>query len=155
MNERNGRPGRRYDEGPRWRGPDEVERERWRSNSRETFEALVAMRNSLNEHIPMSSLESDLLTGPESSVFCARVAEAVVGAMAAKYKAIGDLHGRLFVEGEAATFYRAASVTNRKRAETVEGILRSIDARPEIMNSIDTETASAIHATLHPEKEGE
>lgn len=81
MSGRNGRPGRRYDEEPGW---PLAERERWHSNSRETFEAMAAMRDTINEHIPMPSLESDLLSGPESSVFCARVAEAVVGAIAAK-----------------------------------------------------------------------
>ena len=50
----------------------------WRKNSRETFEAMCAMRDSINEHIPMPSLESDLLNGPESSVFCAAVAKAVI-----------------------------------------------------------------------------
>ena len=52
--------------------------ELWRRNSRATYEAMVAMRNSINEHLPMPSLESDLLQGPENSVFCAAVAEAVV-----------------------------------------------------------------------------
>lgn len=50
----------------------------WRKNSRETFEAMVAMRDSINEFVPMPSLESDLLQGPENSVFCATVAEAVI-----------------------------------------------------------------------------
>ena len=45
---------------------------------RDTFDAMCAMRNSINEHIPMPSLESDLLQGPENSVFCATVAEAVI-----------------------------------------------------------------------------
>lgn len=45
---------------------------------RETFDAMCAMRDSINEYIPMPSLESDLLKGPENSVFCATVAEAVI-----------------------------------------------------------------------------
>ena len=45
---------------------------------RDTFDAMCAMRNSINEHVPMPSLESDLLQGPENSVFCATVAEAVI-----------------------------------------------------------------------------
>lgn len=53
----------------------------WQINARETFDAMVTMRNAINEHIPMPSLESDLLSGPENSVFCAAVAEAVVGAV--------------------------------------------------------------------------
>lgn len=53
----------------------------WQKMSRETFEAMCAMRNAINEHIPMPSLESDLLQGPEASVFCAAVAEAVIAAL--------------------------------------------------------------------------
>ena len=53
------------------------------ANSRETWEALQTMRDAINEHIPMPSLESDLLQGPENSVFCAAVAEAVVNTLAA------------------------------------------------------------------------
>ncbi len=45
---------------------------------RETFDAMCAMRDAINEFIPMPSLESDLLQGPENSVFCATVAEAVI-----------------------------------------------------------------------------
>lgn len=45
---------------------------------RDTFDAMCSMRNSINEHVPMPSLESDLLQGPENSVFCATVAEAVI-----------------------------------------------------------------------------
>jgi hypothetical protein len=53
----------------------------WSRNSRDTFEAMCAMRDAINEHVPMPSLESDLLQGPEASVFCAAVAEAVIGAL--------------------------------------------------------------------------
>ena len=48
-------------------------------NIRETFEAMVAMRDSINEHLPMPSLESDLAQGPDDRVFCSVVAEAVIG----------------------------------------------------------------------------
>lgn len=50
----------------------------WVKPDRNTFDAMCAMRNSINEHVPMPSLESDLLQGPENSVFCATVAEAVI-----------------------------------------------------------------------------
>lgn len=50
----------------------------WRSNSRETFEALCAMRNDINERIPMPSLESDLLKGPSMWAFAEAVAKAVI-----------------------------------------------------------------------------
>lgn len=54
--------------------------EHFRRNLRETFDAMCAMRDNINEHIPMPSLESDLLQGPENSIFCATVAEAVIAA---------------------------------------------------------------------------
>lgn len=53
----------------------------YQSNGRATYEALVAMRNSINEYIPMPSIESDLLQGPEYSVFCETVATCVVTAL--------------------------------------------------------------------------
>jgi len=46
--------------------------------NRKTFDAMCAMRNAINEYVPMPSIESDLLQGPENSVFCATVAEAVI-----------------------------------------------------------------------------
>ena len=45
---------------------------------RATFDAMCAMRDAINEYVPMPSLESDLIQGPENSVFCATVAEAVI-----------------------------------------------------------------------------
>lgn len=50
----------------------------FRTQCREQFEALVAMRNAINEYIPMPSLESDLLTGPEFSTNCETIAKAVI-----------------------------------------------------------------------------
>ncbi|SEN50188.1 hypothetical protein SAMN04489859_100877 [Paracoccus alcaliphilus] len=58
--------------------------ERWRRNSTETWEAMTAMRNEINQHIPMPSIESDLLQGPENSIFCASVAEAVISGIQAR-----------------------------------------------------------------------
>lgn len=55
----------------------EKEVERLRSYQRSTFDAMVAMRNSINEIIPMPSIESDLLIGPENSVFFAAVVKGV------------------------------------------------------------------------------
>jgi hypothetical protein len=49
-----------------------------RQNMADTWAAMVAMRDTINEHVPMPSVESDLLQGPENSVFCATLAEAVV-----------------------------------------------------------------------------
>lgn len=54
------------------------ERKKWQKSVRDTFDAMCAMRNAINEHVPMPSLESDLLHGPEDSVFCAAVAESVI-----------------------------------------------------------------------------
>jgi len=65
----------------------------WRNASRSTFEALCAMRDSINEHVPLPSLESDLIEGPENSVFCSVVAEAVashVAALEAENKALRE-----------------------------------------------------------------
>lgn len=64
----------------------------WRENSRQTFDAMVAMRNSINEYIPMPSLESDLLQGPENSVFCAAVAEAVIAFIAKEKETCRSTH---------------------------------------------------------------
>lgn len=50
----------------------------WQQNVRDTWEAMCAMRDSINEHAPMPSVEADLLEGPEASVFCATVAKAVI-----------------------------------------------------------------------------
>jgi len=57
------------------------QRDAFRRNLRETFDAMCAMRDSINDYLPMQSLESDLLQGPENSIFCATVAEAVVSAL--------------------------------------------------------------------------
>jgi len=51
-------------------------------NMRDTWEAMQAMRDAINDHIPLPSTESDLLQGPENSVFCEVVATAVIGALA-------------------------------------------------------------------------
>lgn len=53
----------------------------WAANSCETWQAMQAMRDSINEHIHMPSAESDLLQGPESSVFCEIVARRVADAI--------------------------------------------------------------------------
>lgn len=47
-------------------------------NLAEAWQALSAMRDTINEHIPLPSSESDLLTGPEFSVSCEAVATAIV-----------------------------------------------------------------------------
>lgn len=50
----------------------------WQANSRATWEAMVSMRNAINEYVTMPSIEGDLLQGPENSVFCEAVAAAVI-----------------------------------------------------------------------------
>lgn len=67
----------------------------WQRNSRETFDAMCAMRNSINEYLPMPSLESDLLQGPENSVFCAAVAEAVVSEVSRLRDRLARMEGAL------------------------------------------------------------
>jgi len=69
--------------------------ETWRRNSRETFDAMCAMRNSINEHLPLPSLESDLLQGPGNSVFCAAVAEAVVSKVSRLRDRLARMEGAL------------------------------------------------------------
>ena len=54
---------------------------RWQRNSIETWQAMQAMRNDINEHMQMPSMESDLLQGPENGIFCASVSEAVITAL--------------------------------------------------------------------------
>lgn len=51
-------------------------------NMRDTWEAMQAMRDAINEHMPLPSIESDLMQGPENSVFCEVVATAVIGELA-------------------------------------------------------------------------
>jgi hypothetical protein len=65
--------------------------EMWRSNSSETWSAMTAMRNDINEVVPLPSLESDLLNGPLNSVFCYEVAFAVVERINAHQSRITDL----------------------------------------------------------------
>lgn len=65
----------------RW-AADEIERlsalnDHWQNNQRDQFDALCAMRNDLNEILPIQHLDADLRKGPETSVFCAAVVEAV------------------------------------------------------------------------------
>lgn len=52
--------------------------ERWRDNARETWSAMNAMRDAINEFVPMPGLDSDLLQGPDNGVFCETVANAVI-----------------------------------------------------------------------------
>lgn len=56
--------------------------ERWRLNSIANYAAFTAMRNTINEVVPMQSAEADLLRGPEQSVACAAIASAVVATIA-------------------------------------------------------------------------
>ncbi|MFA5377050.1 MAG: hypothetical protein WC455_14965 [Dehalococcoidia bacterium] len=71
---------------------EELERqnEAWRRNSIDTRAAMVAMRNDINQHVPLPSLDSDLLQGPENSVFCATVASAVAARIAELEKRLAD-----------------------------------------------------------------
>jgi hypothetical protein len=56
--------------------------ERWREVSIANRDAFAAMRNALNEHIPIQSDEADLLAGPEFIVSCEAVARAVIAEVA-------------------------------------------------------------------------
>jgi hypothetical protein len=59
-----------------------AEVERWREMSIANRDAFAAMRNAINEHIPIQSDEADLLAGPEFSVSCEAVARAVIAEVA-------------------------------------------------------------------------
>lgn len=93
----------------------EAERDGFRRNLRESFEANCAMRDSINDVVPMPSLESDLLQGPEPSVFCSTVAAAVVEAV-----------GRLKAERDAAI----------ARAERLEDALTPFTFCDPVMDKI-------------------
>ena len=72
---------------------------RWRENSIATWSAMRAMRNDINDCVPLPSMESDLLEGPEASVFCAKVSEAVcarIEALEAQLAAARDYRQGVF-----------------------------------------------------------
>jgi hypothetical protein len=68
---------------------------RWRRNVRDTHSALFAMRNDINDVISLPSIESDLLQGPENSIFCSAVAEAVVEKFTVQSARIAELKAAL------------------------------------------------------------
>jgi hypothetical protein len=67
----------------------------WRRNLRGSFDAMCAMRNDINDVIQMPSLESDLLEGPETSVFCSEVAFAVIEKVKDQQARIAELEAAL------------------------------------------------------------
>jgi hypothetical protein len=104
--------------------------ETWQRNSRETFDAMCAMLNSINEYVPMPSLESDLLQGPENSVFCTAVAEAVVSKVAELTQENERLNAH--IEGVAKDTHKLLVAAEAKVAR-LEGALRRIaDGNPTI-----------------------
>ena len=50
----------------------------FQKNGSDTWTAMLAMRDAINEYIPLPSVESDLLQGPENHVFCAVLAENII-----------------------------------------------------------------------------
>lgn len=111
-----------------------AERDAFRRNLRDTFDAMCAMRNSINEYLPMPSIESDLLQGPENSIFCAAVAEAVVSTLTvvlAERDALKTSNAKL--ENEVSTYAEAnhrqalcinltASALGDEVSATIEGL---------------------------------
>lgn len=77
-------------------------------NMRDTWEAMQAMRDAINDHIPLPSTESDLLQGPENSVFCEVVATAVIGALATLRASEAAVLKRITELEAAACSYQAA-----------------------------------------------
>lgn len=118
----------------------------WQTNCRETFEAMCAMRDSINEHIQMPSLESDLLQGPETSVFCATVAEAVIGRVsAAEARALA---------AEAAALERAVVACKGMAEQVSDAALTGLPEQSRMRESMEaafTKARHVIRALITPE----
>lgn len=106
----------------------QADRERWQAASRETFEAMVAMRDSINEYVQMPSLESDLAQGPSYAVFCENVASAVV----ARIRALED---------------SAMTTDDHNALHSLE----SAEARAETAEASLREAVQVIRTLVHPE----
>lgn len=118
----------------------------WQTNCRETFEAMCAMRDSINEHIQMPSLESDLLQGPGTSVFCATVAEAVIGRVsAAEARALA---------AEAAALERAVVACKGMAEQVSDAALTGLPEQSRMRESMEaafTKARHVIRALITPE----
>ena len=115
--------------------------DRFRGNLRETFDAMCAMRDAINEHIPMPSLESDLLHGPENSVFCATVAESVIDAIAARDALIAEAVAK---EREACARLVDCGCDKRQKAAVIEAKTSAERARACGQYNCGAEDADAI-----------
>lgn len=91
-------------------------------NMRDTWEAMQAMRDAINDHIPLPSTESDLLQGPENSVFCEVVATAVIGALATLRASEAAAMDRVTRLEAALQFYADTSGWNQPPVKTREGL---------------------------------
>jgi hypothetical protein len=69
----------------------------WRRNLRDSFDAMCAMRNDINDVIQMPSIESDLLDSPETSVFCNEVAYSVIEKVKDQQARIAHLEAALLL----------------------------------------------------------
>ena len=107
----------------------------WQQNSRDAASAMLAMRNAINEYVPIQSIEGDLHRGPETSVFCEIVATAVTGRVA-ELEAENERLRELI---ECAALY----------LDAFEGDIMEID--PEVLTGIPlspTNMAAGLRATL-------
>ena len=146
-----------------------AENAQWRAMARETFGAMVAMRNSINEHVPLPSLESDLAEGPSNAVFCEVVARAVIERVTALQRELCDtvpmtsddhnaLHSLASTEARA----EAAEAKLREAVEVLRRIEPYLDA---IVNYADTMDeyepnriaydARAFLATMEKQEDGQ
>jgi len=73
----------------------EAEVGRWKANSIAKGEAFAAMRNSINEFVPMQSEQADLAQGPELHHECETIATAVIIHLNAKDARIAELESTI------------------------------------------------------------
>lgn len=95
----------------------ERDRNMWKTNALDTRAAMTAMRNEINEKIPMPSIESDLLCSPENSVFCAALALSVVQHMEQAHHDRNKLIGTMEQELQKITYDYAKQVEKCAKLE--------------------------------------
>lgn len=95
----------------------------WQRQSAENWAAFSAMREHINEHLPMRSAEADLLTGPEFSVSCENVAHDVIAALARRDAAMRNEGRRQAANEIREVLERLAKLGNGDRYGNSEGNL--------------------------------
>jgi len=108
-------------------------------NMRDTWEAMQAMRDAINDHIPLPSTESDLLQGPENSVFCEVVATAVIGALATLRASEAAALERVKVLEEALMIYADSCDETETKSCGYDGNMCCRSARAALTHTADKE----------------